>query len=196
MSKVSVDFVVHWISYNRQLINRYTNSILNLVYSKYRKWQKFQGWKVSRFAGFIRYGGKSFAIFSITTFIHPFMVFQLYKTATSVSMKALRSSRVSSLKLSLVPSEMDEKTLLTHVCECRFHTFQDNSSFYMYLLYQLGTGGMTTLQSQPQLKWVRRSLTASLLASSASYFLISWQKPSRFFAKDFLMVSTFSGAKV
>ena len=27
-----------------------------------------------------------------------------------------------------------------------------------------------------------RSLTASLLASSASYFLISWQKPSRFFA--------------
>jgi len=27
-----------------------------------------------------------------------------------------------------------------------------------------------------------RSLTASLLASSVSYFLISWQKPSRFFS--------------
>ena len=30
-------------------------------------------------------------------------------------------------------------------------------------------------------RW-KRSLTTSLLASSASYFLISWQKPSRFFA--------------
>ena len=34
------------------------------------KQQKFRGWKVSRFAGFIRYVGKSFAIFSITTFVH------------------------------------------------------------------------------------------------------------------------------
>ena len=50
-----------------------------------------------------------------------------------------------------------------------------------------------------------RSLAASLLASSASYFLISWQKPFRFFATTveyfleyfrFFMASTFSGAKV
>ena len=34
----------------------------------YHKRQKFRGWKVSRFAGFIRY--VSFAIFSITTFVH------------------------------------------------------------------------------------------------------------------------------
>jgi len=31
---------------------------------QYRKRQKFRGWKVSRFAGFIRYAGKSFVIFS------------------------------------------------------------------------------------------------------------------------------------
>ena len=45
-----------------------------------------------------------------------FMVIQLYKTATSVSTKALHSSRESSLKLSLTYLEMDESTLLTHVC--------------------------------------------------------------------------------
>ena len=40
---------------------------------------------------------------------HPytFMVFQLYKTAMSVSTKALHSSRKFSLKLSLAYSEMD-----------------------------------------------------------------------------------------
>jgi len=35
--------------------------------------------------------------------------------------------------------------------------------------------------SESEVKQIR-ALTASLLASSASYFLISWQKPSRFFA--------------
>ena len=35
--------------------------------------------------------------------------------------------------------------------------------------------------SESEMKQIR-ALTASLLASSASYFLISWQKPSRFFA--------------
>ena len=77
----------------------------------YRKRQKFRGWKVSRLAEFIRYVGKSFAIFSITT-----MVFQLYKTATSVSTKASCSSHKFSLKLSLAYLEMDKSTLLTHVC--------------------------------------------------------------------------------
>ena len=38
---------------------------------------------------------------------------QLYKTATSVSTKASRSSRGFSLKLSLAYLEMDESTLLT-----------------------------------------------------------------------------------
>jgi len=43
---------------------------LSLVCFYYRKRQKFRGWKVLWFAGFIRYAGKSFAVFSITTFIH------------------------------------------------------------------------------------------------------------------------------
>jgi len=52
------------------------------------------------------------------------MVFELYKTATSFSTKASRSSREFSLKLPSAYSEMDESTLLTLVC--RFHVFQDD----------------------------------------------------------------------
>ena len=48
--------------------------------------------------------------------LHTFMAFQLYKIVTSVSMKASCSSCEFSLKLSLAYSEMDESTILTHVC--------------------------------------------------------------------------------
>jgi len=48
--------------------------------------------------------------------LHTFMVFQLYKTAVSVSAKVSCSSCKFSLKLSLAYSEMDESTLLTHMC--------------------------------------------------------------------------------
>ena len=66
--------------------------------------------------------------------LHTFMVFQLYKTATSVSMKASRSSREFSLKLSLARDrslahwEMDENTVLHYwnMCTCRFHAFQQS----------------------------------------------------------------------
>ena len=128
--------------------------------------------------------GKSFAIFSITTFTHSCMVFQLCKTATSIATKASRSSRKFSVKLSLASTE--ESTLLTHVC----------ANF---------TLSRMTMQEELQLKWVQdetdpHTLTASLLASSASYFLISGQKLSRFFVVEyfskFFMVSTFNGAKV
>ena len=81
----------------------------------YRKRQKFQGWKVSRFAGLIRYVGKSFAILSITTFIHSWL---------SDSKKQLRAFQQkfdiphmnSPKKLSLVYSEMDESIHYWHVC--------------------------------------------------------------------------------
>jgi len=78
--------------------------------------KSFEGEKFRGFAGFIRYVGKSFVISSITTFIIIFMVFQLYKTATSISMKASCSSHEFSLKLSLAYSEMDESRLQTHAC--------------------------------------------------------------------------------
>ena len=58
--------------------------------------------------------------------LHTFMVFQLYKTATSVSMKASHSSHEFSLKLSLAYSEMDESTYITETCVYRFHAFQDD----------------------------------------------------------------------
>jgi len=58
--------------------------------------------------------------------LHTSMIFQLYKTATSVSMKVLRSSHEFSLRLSLAYLEMDKSTLLTRVCVCRFHAFQDD----------------------------------------------------------------------
>ena len=41
----------------------YTMMDLLMLYLAYRKQQKFRGWKVLWFAGFIRYAGKSFAIF-------------------------------------------------------------------------------------------------------------------------------------
>jgi len=69
-----------------------------------------------------------------------------------------------------------------------------------------------TMQSQEDLQEEKsysgsesemKQIHASLLVSSASYFLISWQKPSRFFTTTveyfleyFNMVSTFRGAKV
>ena len=126
----------------------------NFINIIYRKRQKFRGWKVLRFAGFIRY----FRDFSITTF----MVFQLYKTATTVSTKALCSSHEFFLKLSLAYSEMDESTLLTRVCA--------DSCFPRWL--GCSHRRRATVEVSPRL------LTTSLLVSSASYFLISWQKDS------------------
>ena len=84
------------------------------------------------------------------------MVFQLYKTAKSVSTKTLCSSGEFSLKLSLAYSEMDESALLA--CVCRFHAFQDDHAV---------TGGEELYSgSESEVKQIR-TLTASLLASSA-----------------------------
>ena len=59
---------------------------------------------------------------------------------------------------------MDESTLLTRVC--RFYAFQDDHAV---------TGG-----EELQWKWVRdKTDPHTNRASSASYFLISWQKPFR-----------------
>jgi len=61
---------------------------------------------------------------------------------------------------------------ITDTCVCRLHTFQDDNAV---------TGGEELQLSEVSPRW-KRSLITSLLACSASYFLISWQKPSRFFA--------------
>ena len=101
--------------------------------------------------------------------LHTFMVYQLYKTATSVSTKASCSSREFSLKLSLAYSEMDESTLLKHV-----------SHFPGWPWSHRRRRAKVELAVEVSPRW-NRPLTASLLVSLASYFLISWQKPSRFF---------------
>ena len=44
----------------------------------------------------------------------------------SVSMKASRSSREFSLKLSLAYTKMEESTYITDTYVCRFHAFQDD----------------------------------------------------------------------
>ena len=83
-------------------------------------------------------------------------------------------------------SEMDKSKLLTKVCA--------DFSFPRWPCSHRRRRAI-------QLKWVQDKtaglLTASLLASSASYFLISWQKPSRFFTTTvecFLWI--FHGVKV
>ena len=94
--------------------------------------------------------------------LHTFMVFQLYKTATSSSTEASHSSREFSLKLLLAYSEMDESTLLTHVCV-------QISCFPGWLCSHWRRATV-----EVNLRW-NRSLTASLLAFSVSCFLIFWQ---------------------
>jgi len=78
-----------------------------------------KSFEVEKFRGLLgslgTYVGKSFPIF-FHHHLHTFMVFQLYKTATSISTKVLHSSREFFSKLSLAYLEMDESTLLTHVC--------------------------------------------------------------------------------
>jgi len=90
-------------------------------------------------------------------FHHQFMVFQLYKTATSVSTKTFRSSGEFSLKLSLAYSEMDENTLLTHVC----------ADFTLSRMTMQSQEEKSYSGSESEVKQIR-VLTASLLASSAS----------------------------
>ena len=167
----------------------------------YHKRQKFRGWKVLRFAGFIRYEGKSFAIF-FHHHLHTFVVFQVvfltqvfhfYKTARLQAFQR-KLCIPHSLKLSLECLEMDGNTLLTHVCA----DFMLSRMTMRSQEEKRATVEVTT-------RW-NRSLTATLLASSASYFLISWQKRSKFFAPtveyylEYYMMSTFSatfsGAKV
>jgi len=57
---------------------------------------------------------------------------------------------------------------ITDTCVSRFYTFQDDRE-------------KSYSGSESEMKQIC-VLTASVLASSASYFLTSWQKPSRFFA--------------
>ena len=97
------------------------------------------------------------------------MAFQLYKTATSVSTKTSHSSGEFFLKLPLAYSEMDDSTLLTHVC----------ADFMLSRMTMQSQEEKSYSGSEFEMKQIR-ALTASLLASSASYFLIYWQKPSRF----------------
>ena len=66
---------------------------------------------------------------------------------------------------------MDESTLLTHVC----------ADFTLSRMTMQSQEEKSYSGSESEVKQIR-TLTASLLASSASYFLISRQKPSRFFA--------------
>ena len=101
------------------------------------------------------------------SYIHGFSIST--KTATSVSTKTSRSSGEFSLKLSLAYLEMDESTLLTHVC----------ADFTLFRMIMQSQEEKSYSGSESKVKQIR-ALTASLLASSTSYFLISWQEPSRF----------------
>ena len=126
----------------------------------------FEGEKFSSLLGSSGMWGKVLRFFPSPP-SYTSMVFQLYKTAMSVSTRASHSSREFSLKLPLAYSEMDENTLLTHLCanfKLSRITMQSQEESFMQLKPAVSP------------RW-NRSLTASLLASSVSYFLISWQNP-------------------
>ena len=148
--------------------------LTHVLHCKYHKRQKFRGWKVLWFFP------------SPPSYIHGFPTLQNSYERFNESFAFLM------LKLSLAYLEMDESTLLTHVC----------ADFMLPGWPCSHRRRRATVEVSP--RW-NRLLTASSLASPASYFLISWQKPSRFFTTTveyflkyfkFFMVSTFSRAKV
>jgi len=100
--------------------------------------KSFKGEKFHGLLGSSGMWGKVSQFFPIMTLIHTFMIFQLYKTATSVSMKASCSSCEFSLKLSLAYSEMDESTCITETCvqiscfKCSRMTMQSQEKSYSW----------------------------------------------------------------
>ena len=107
------------------------------------------------------------------------MVFQFCKTATSVSTKVSYSSREFSLKL----SSGNGQEYITDTSVRRFQLSK--------MTMQLQEEKSYTVEVSP--RQTAGLPTASLLASSASYFLIFWQKPCRFFATtSFLIVKLLS----
>ena len=132
--------------------------------------KSFEGEKFRSLLGSSGMWGKVSRFFSITTFcLHTFM--HGFPTLQNSNERFNESFAFLTWILLKTVISMDESTLLTHVC----------ADF---------TLSRMIMQTLEKLKWVRdetdpRTLTASLLASSASYFLISWQKPSRFFAMHY-----------
>jgi len=109
VSRKSAKFINYLMEGFRIDLKTFLGLAINNYDNLYHKRQKFRG-----LLGLSVMRGK------VSRFFPPppscIMVFQFYKTATSISTKALRSSREFSLKLSLAYSEMEGSTLLTHVC--------------------------------------------------------------------------------
>ena len=95
--------------------------------------------------------------------LHTFMVFQLYKTATSVSTKASHSSR-----------EFSFKTVISILGNGREYITDKCMQISCFPGWPCSHRRRATVEVSS--RW-KRSLTTSLLASSVSYFLISWQNP-------------------
>ena len=109
------------------------------------------------------------------------MIFQLYKNSYECFNESFAFLMWILIKLSLMAySEMDENTLLTHVC-ADFTL----SGMTVPCCHRRRKHGKATVEvSQRWNRW----LTASLLASSASCFLIPWQKPSSHYCGTFPLI--------
>ena len=101
-----VALIMHTHKLTEREVKVYYSSYKSLAEVMRMRLNILQVTKVLRFAGV---WGKVFQIF-FHHHLHTFMVFQLYKTATSISTKASRSLHEFSLKLLLVFLEMDEST--------------------------------------------------------------------------------------
>ena len=137
----------------------------------YCKRQKLWRWKVSRFAGFIKYVGKNFVIFSITT------LFSIIHSWFSNSTKQLQAFQ----QKFCIPTWILLKTVISIPGNGRLYITDTCVQISRFLGWSCSRRRRKATV-EVSLKWNLRSLTASSLASSASYFLIAWQKRYRFFA--------------
>ena len=151
----------------------------------YHKRQKFWGWKVSRFCWVHQVCGEKFRDFfdhHLHNYIHGFPALQNSYEHFNESFMFL-----TWILLKTVISILGNgREYITDICVCADFTLSGWLSCHRRR--------KATVEVCP--RW-NRSQTASFLASSASYFLISWQKPSRWFATTveyslkYFMVSNF-----
>ena len=126
--------------------------------------------------------------------LHTFMVYQLYKTATSVSTKASHFSREFFLKLSLAYLEMDKSTLLTHVCaDFTLSRMTIQSQLQEEKSYSWSESEMKQIANRLLISFFCK-LLPNLLAETPRFFATTVEYFLEYF--KILIVSTFSGAKV
>ena len=141
----------------------YYSFLANYFYN-YRKWQKFLGWKVSRsLLGSSGKWGKVSWFYLHNYYTHGFptlknmqLQYERFNESFALLTRILLKAVISILR-----------NVREYITDARVRRFQDD--------HAVTERRRATVEVSP--RW-NRLLTTSLLVSSVSYFLISWQKDS------------------